>query len=217
MKDFGLDYYNTNINARFCDEACNSKNPIRRWFHRKRHKIVNEWMKQQDLKDKVIVDLACGSCTWNVNKFDVIGVDILKGRLDVALNEGRIKKALNEDIIKTSLKNNFADIIILGDVLEHIPNYRDAIKEARRVLKQKGFIFCSVPYDTNFSLWKPLFNIYCLIRGHVFGNKQYKVFSGHINHFSPKEIKREFEREGLKVIKQFNNMRFTIYIIATKD
>ena len=215
MKSVDLDFYKK-VDEKFYDDACNSKNPIRRWFHRKRHEIVNEWMKQQNVKNKVVVDMACGTCNWNINKFDVIGVDISKGMLGIALMEGRIKKALNEDITKTSLKNGFADIVILGDVLEHISNYNEAIKEAKRVLKRKGIIFCSVPYDTNFSLWKPLFNLYCLIRGYVLGSEHHKVFGGHINHFSPKKIKEELEKQGLRVIKQFNNMRFTIYTIATK-
>jgi ubiquinone/menaquinone biosynthesis C-methylase UbiE len=207
-----------NVDEEYYDKVCNSKNPVRKWFHRKRHEIVYNWVKEQNPKNKVIVDLACGSCIWNKDKLNVIGVDISERMLSFALKRGRIKKAINEDINKkVSLKSNYADIIILGDVVEHLPNYKTAIKEAKRIIKKKGIILCSVPYDTNLSLWKPLFNSYCLLQGYILGNRFYKAYGGHINHFSPEKIKKEFEKQGLKVINQFDNMRFTIYTIATKD
>ena len=150
MKDFGLDYYNTNINARFCDEACNSKNPIRRWFHRKRHKIVNEWMKQQDLKNKIIVDLACGSCTWNVNKFDVIGVDILKVGLDKAGKYGILssKDAIHEDGFTYLGKqpNESLDLITAFRIMSGFPVER-LITESQRVLKKGGQLLVTATLD----------------------------------------------------------------------
>ena len=206
-----------NLEEDLYDNLTKSANPLRAWFHTGRFEILQKLVAKYYQNGMVIVDMGCGSCNWNINKLNVVGIDISKNMLDVALRNGRLKKALNEDITKNSLKNNFADIIILGDVLEHILNYGDAIKEAERILKRRGIIFCSVPYDTIFSSWWWLFNPYCLVVGYIFGSKHHKLFGGHINHFSPNKIKREIERHGLRVIKQFNNMRFTIYTIAIKD
>ncbi len=54
-------------------------------------------------------------------------------------------KIPSEDIMNLSYKNNFFDIVINTDVLEHVPNYTKALSEISRVLKTGGYYIFTVP------------------------------------------------------------------------
>lgn len=192
-------------------------NFIANWFHKRRQEIVKEWINKNSKTGDTIVDFGCGTCTWNTNCLPVVGVDINLDMLNYAKQKGRLTKIVKADLKNTDLNKDFADIIIIGDVLEHLKDYNSVLKEARRVLKPNGILFVSVPYDTFLSLWWPLFNTYCIFKGYILGCEYHKAFTGHINHFSPKKIKKTIENNGFKVKYQFNNKRFTIYTIAQTD
>ena len=52
-----------------------------------------------------------------------------------------------QDLYKMTFKDNFFDYVVLGEVLEHLENSQGAIKEAVRVLKQKGWLAISTPLE----------------------------------------------------------------------
>ena len=101
----------------YYDNLLKSKNPLRKAFHNGRFiftkNLVRKYLAN---KDEVIVDLACGSCNWNNEGFNVIGVDVAVDMLKHAKRQGRIKKALIEECFNTSiilLKStlNFSSVI----------------------------------------------------------------------------------------------------------
>jgi len=47
---------------------------------------------------------------------------------------------------KLPFKNNSFDTIILSDVLEHIPNPNDVMKEVHRILKPNGIVLMNAPF-----------------------------------------------------------------------
>lgn len=51
----------------------------------------------------------------------------------------------NEDIQKLSFKNNFFNLITCTEVLEHVPNYKQALKEVSRVLNAGGYFIFTIP------------------------------------------------------------------------
>lgn len=53
----------------------------------------------------------------------------------------------HEDLTDLSFKTNSIDKIFSFDVLEHVPNYKKALKECLRVLKPRGSILMSFPFD----------------------------------------------------------------------
>ncbi|MGK9477098.1 methyltransferase domain-containing protein [Melioribacter sp. OK-6-Me] len=55
----------------------------------------------------------------------------------------------NEDFTSLSFRDEQFDLIISLEVLEHIPNYKKAIRESYRVLKKNGKFFFTVPFDRN--------------------------------------------------------------------
>lgn len=53
------------------------------------------------------------------------------------------------DIQSTGLTDNSIDIIICNHVLEHVDDFRTALKELFRILKHNGILICSFPMDKN--------------------------------------------------------------------
>ena len=53
----------------------------------------------------------------------------------------------NEDVTRLSFADASTDIILCFDVLEHVPDYRSALKEFHRVLDKGGQLVISVPFS----------------------------------------------------------------------
>ena len=200
----------------FYDIQTKSLNPLRSWFHTTRHRIVGNLVSDNYKKGMKVVDLACGNCVWNAKKIPVIGVDISKKLMEHAFKNGRISEAIVSDVHTVKLADGYADIVVATEMLEHMPSYEKVVYEMARILKKGGKLILTVPYDTFFSMWKPLFKVQCILQGYVFGDDYYKHECGHINHFSPKAIRNVLEKNGFKILKQFTNYRFTIFTLAEK-
>ncbi|WP_071592239.1 glycosyltransferase [Pseudanabaena sp. PCC 6802] len=55
----------------------------------------------------------------------------------------------NEDITNLSFSDSMFDVLISNDILEHVPSYNKAYAEVYRVLKPGGYLFLTVPFDSN--------------------------------------------------------------------
>ena len=216
MQDVTIHEYEK-MNEDFYDVQTMSVNPLRAWFHKRRFELVQRTVRQYYKRGNVIVDLACGNCNWNADCIPVIGVDVSGKMLQYALKKKRIVKMFVENCENVSLKNESADIVVFGEALEHMPVPEKVLKEIYRILKRGGLLICTVPYDTNISLWKPLFKIQCLIQGYILGDEYYRKECGHVNHFSPEKVRALLRRYGLHPVQTFNNWRFTIFTVAKKD
>lgn len=89
--------------------------------------------------------------TYIENIYDIIvskyALDLSPGMLKIQkLNNPGIIKSLNEDICNTSLADKEIDLILLIDVLEHIPNPIIALEEMKRISR---FIIFKVPLEDN--------------------------------------------------------------------
>jgi len=56
------------------------------------------------------------------------------------------KEINNEDLTKLSFKNDQFDVAVSLEVLEHIPDYKKALREIFRVLRREGLFILSVPF-----------------------------------------------------------------------
>lgn len=103
-----------------------------------------------DLHDKCILDMGCGNGSY-VLKFldyssDVRGIDFS----EEAVQEYRCVAARPElvsqgDIQKLAFESNRFDVVLLNEVLEHVPDDRAAISEAWRVLKPRSWLVVFSP------------------------------------------------------------------------
>lgn len=210
-----IDYSKTKEN--FYEEQSESSNPLQAWFHSSRNRKTLEFVKKYFTSSDKIVDLGCGNTIWNTESLPVTGVDVNDGFLNLSLSKQRLTEKVVSAIDQTGLPDGYAGVVVITEVLEHIENLPVQMKEIWRILKPGGIVVSSVPYDTFFSFWKPLFALQCFYRGTLLGEEYYKTKCGHINNFSPAKMRELFSGNNFKVVEQFNNLYFNIFTIAKKQ
>jgi len=57
-----------------------------------------------------------------------------------------IKGIVHQDLMKTSYENNYFDLVLTSDVLEHVPDPYKAFEEIYRILKHGGRHVFTVPF-----------------------------------------------------------------------
>jgi len=156
------------------------------WWYKGRKKIlINLFKKYFSSKKKYrILDLGCGagSTMELLRKYgEVIGID--NNRRMVQYCRRKNKKVFLADAINLPFENNYFDIVIALEILEHIKNDNLAIKEIKRVLKKGGVLILSVPA---FSF--------------LFG--PHDISACHFRRYNPKILKKKLEKNNFKIIKK---------------
>jgi SAM-dependent methyltransferase len=103
------------------------------------------------LADKTVVSIGCG-CTGDLSAFPAaqkIGIDPLlyvyqKLGLLITDEAGGHTVYLSLGAENLPLLDNFADLVICRNALDHMPKPELALDEIRRILKDDGFFFASV-------------------------------------------------------------------------
>jgi len=148
--------------------------------------------------NKKVLEVGCAtgyiSEKLKENGCKVVGIEIDK-------KAGKLAKKFCKDVIISdveSLKNipykkNYFDVILFGDVLEHLKNPLNVLKNLRRYLKNNGYIVISVP---NIAFW--------LIRLRLFfGKFDYKDYGimdkTHLRFFTFKTVKELLKDAGYKI------------------
>ncbi len=149
-----------------------------------------------------ILDIGCGSgrhtsAAYQFEEVSVIGADINLD--DVIETKNRLKyhdklgehgdglwETLVTDITYLPFRNNFFDLVICSEVLEHIHDVKTAVLEIIRVLKPGKNLVVSVPrYLPERICW-------------AFSEEYHITSKGHIRIFKKKELISLLEDAGLK-------------------
>ncbi|RKY88002.1 hypothetical protein DRQ15_10395 [candidate division KSB1 bacterium] len=142
---------------------------------------------------KNVLDLGCGDgyLSYLIAKkgFVVTSLDISPKRLekfkDIA-EKYHIEQKIG-DVTNTGLVSQSFDLIVCSEVLEHIENYKDVLKEAHRLLAPGGRFILSVPNRENLKI---ITCPYCL-----------KPFyrDGHVNRFDENGLSKDLIETGFEV------------------
>jgi len=123
--------------------------------------MVFDLLESTDSNNNLAVDFGCQRgllMTYLCSKYKkVIGVDINKEVLDDAdkilknenLNNYRLIE-IDKNSKKLPFKDKSVDIIACTDVLEHVHNLDEVLKEFSRILKKTGYLVLSVPTENLF-------------------------------------------------------------------
>lgn len=106
------------------------------------------------LKEGRMLDIGCGggllteSLVYYYPKTRIYGYDISKTAIIYAkkFGSGKVTYAVAKNK-RLPYRNNFFDVCICLDVMEHIPNVSFFLKEVKRVLKKNGKFFLVVPCE----------------------------------------------------------------------
>ena len=128
--------------------------------------------------------------------FACTGLELIPKNLALAKGKGLhvIKQDLNEPF---KLPSNAFDIVIALEVLEHLWDYGQALREMHRVLRKDGLAFVSVP---NCTYWR--YQCHLLFQQEM--PNEYSGIEGHVNHYSLNQWKRKLESH------------FTVHVHATE-
>ena len=149
----------------------------------------------------VVLDLGCGEGRHVINayvqeKVHSIGVDLsledlrtTRERFMAFAEPDNSEKSFglsSASALQLPFADDTFDKVICSEVLEHIPDYRGALREIERVLKPGGLFCASVPRT-----W-PEKICWALSDGY------YNVPGGHLRIFRGSELRREIEGLGFK-------------------
>ncbi len=148
-----------------------------------------------DLIDKreneKVLELGCSSGFLTKYLGKVTAIDTSEGMLKIAHSKNPSAKCIYADMFEMPFKNKSFDKVVTMRVWNHLDekDIRRAIKEAKRVLKSKGFLIFDI--EEKSSIRK--------IIG-VFYKKMFKPTGYKIYQYSIPQIKRILGGEGFKIL-----------------
>jgi len=164
------------------------------FFELKKDKRTKRFLEAiKDLSHPKILEIGMGQGRFlkKIARFrpdaEFFGIDISRSAIDLVKNDSHLNGTfLIGDAEKIPFPNNSFDVVVIMDVLEHVPNPEKVIAEVNRVLKHDGIFHFFVPCEgQQFTLDRFLKKTNFL----GFGNFT-KVHFGHIQYFSQSDIKK---------------------------
>jgi 2-polyprenyl-6-hydroxyphenyl methylase/3-demethylubiquinone-9 3-methyltransferase len=100
-----------------------------------------------------LLDLGCGGglLATHVDAYRHVGVDLSEGSLRRAAGHGVVP--VRADATALPLRDDAADVVVAGELFEHVPDLPAAIEEIDRVLRPGGLLVFDTINDT---LWSRL-------------------------------------------------------------
>ena len=141
------------------------------------------------LKQKKVLDLGCRDGVYlKLFSRDSIGIDIDSKSIEICKKSGLNVEKINLNRDKLDFPKESFDVVFCSHVLEHLENPVKIIRNARRLIKNKGYIIVGLPIEKN------------LIRT-VLRDDYFKNHEGHIYEFSTRNIQEILNLNGFSMEK----------------
>lgn len=168
-------------------------------------------------KESRVLDIGCGNgnlLNYIQTKSDfVYGIDISPKNVTLARTklDKKVKLSAQDINNKLNFPDNYFDIIIMTDVIEHTIDRYFVMSEIKRVLKKGGYVFIGTP---NISKLKN--RLIFLLGGYPYSSEQDNSSrkteiiydGGHLQWFTFKTLKQLAQRFNFKIVKTFGYGRF---------
>lgn len=169
------------------------------WWHLGRLRIIESYIERIKGKKKLfkIMNIGCGT-GGTIDMLEKYGttenVDISDDAIDYMKQRG-YKRLHKVDDLEVPFKDKTFDLVGAYDVLEHIEDQVDALKEWKRVLKDDGAIMITVPaYQW---LWS-----------------DHDVSLHHKRRYTTKRLQQAAEEAGLKMEKKSYAIVFSLPLVV---
>jgi methionine biosynthesis protein MetW len=151
-------------------------------------------------KGKRVLDLGCGDgfvCEMLLkNNNEVVGVEVSEAAIKKAKNKGI--KVYDCDLSSdwSSLVEGKFDVVLAGEIIEHVFDTDKFLRNVRSVLKEEGRLILSTPNLA--SLGRRIFLLFG--RNPLIELTARKDDAGHIRYFTFGSLKKLLEENGFKLI-----------------
>ncbi|MBD3311958.1 methyltransferase domain-containing protein [archaeon] len=178
-------------------------------YHKVHGDKIKKMIRLVSSSPKKILDIGCGD-GWTGKllkdeyKAEVHGVDIAEKALKSAKKKGLKTKKFDLAKSKWPYKDDYFDLIIAGDIIEHVYDTENFVKECHRILKKGGELIISTPninsYQNRFLVLIGKMPLWIDYAPNLKSYKHYKT-TGHVRVFNKKTLTRLLETYGFKVDK----------------
>ena len=160
--------------------------------------LLEKAVKSKNSRDFSVVDLGCGdgSLLFSLQKGGlfsnaekIVGVDLSSQRIkNLRENVKGVVGIVSDACNVEELENNVFDVVISSQVVEHVSDDNELLKEIRRLLKSNGVVYIS-------SVIKKWYGFYIYIK-----KGKFRLDPTHVREYSSKEdFLNLLERNGLKI------------------
>ena len=174
------------LSADYDEMAYFSIIPIQRYWQRKRFQIIVNYA----LDIPFVLDVGCGSSVILRSHPHIVGMDISFPKL--LYMRKYLVPLFRATIYTLPFKDKSFDGIICSEVIEHIPDKRNWLKELTRVIKPGGYLILGTP-DYGRPWWPIIEKIYGLV---IPGGYEKE----HISPYKFVEIKEMFRVENIEIV-----------------
>lgn len=122
------------------------------------------------------------------------GVDISLTRLKRAKDRVNKNVVFLGDLFRLPIKDNKFDVVILGEVIEHLEEPRVVLREIHRILKSSGYILLDTPSQSN------IIDMILRLLG-IEPKWGYKVDKTHLWFFKMNQVKDLLHNTGYRQMK----------------
>ena len=138
------------------------------------------------------------------NRAEVVGIEIDEQMAKVA--KGKLERVIIGDVERINLADhlalNYFDCIIFADILEHLENPWDVLKNVKSFLDDEGIIIASIP---NVRHYTTIINL--VIKGYWPYRERGIHDKNHLRFFALKNIREMFQNAGFKIVRIGRNYR----------
>ncbi len=157
-------------------------------------------------KNLKLLDVGCGSgqFLYEMKNLGLKVNGVEPSDFDEKSSEKYNLNIKKNDLLSAKFPSNSFDLITMNQVLEHVPNPSEIIKEIFRILNKNGTFIVAVPNKRSFA-------------HKIFKKNWYQLdVPRHLFDFSDKILSKELKKAGFKAIKIRHNSRPSQFVISLK-
>jgi ubiquinone/menaquinone biosynthesis C-methylase UbiE len=186
------------------DEFRAVNSPTRRLLQRHVEFPLFRWLglKQHGLD---ILEVGCGSgygavLLSQIEPRSYVGIDLMPEMIELARKQPGLdgyEFLVMDAASMNSIADESKDVVVIFDILHHIPEWREVIRECHRVLRPGGAMFLEEPWSSAVKLADAI------------------VHWGHPNdaQFSRRELEEQFRAVGFTITKKLLLWPFKFYCV----
>lgn len=187
------------IEENFYEKIWNNKSEIIKIENKSRIDIATKLLERGNR----LLDVGCGNGVLGYiakNSYkEVYGIDISENALKIAKRRGVIAKKVNINYEKIPFEDKYFDAVVCLDVIEHVFEPRNLIKEISRIMKFNGILIISSPNIRN---WKHLFDLVVLGKFPKTADDSDHWDGGHLHYFTYGDVENILKKNNIKVIEK---------------